>query len=275
MVPAVAVPLRYSETDRPALWLERIALLRRHGPDTAAAVAAAVQTLRAVPEVPGSSSSGFEGRPSGVNSFVMDDGDSSCATNGSPDGMRWIDYMIPALNRSVVYTSTCVSGETLATAVSSFATHVMPLYSPSYGAFVVNIVAGANDIRASSSATTIYGLFQQYVNLVHALGPNAKVIVPAYPIQCDISGNAPENAVLQALNNMVYAGWSLPQSQGGLGADGLANYFGNPTVGNNSYVPGASAYCNAMYSSDGQHLNDLGKSIMGPVEVPAVAPLVH
>ena len=51
---------------------------------------------------------------------------------------------------------------------------------------------------------------------------------------------------------------------GGLDADGLVDYFGDSTIGANTYS--YSAFCNAEWSKDGQHLNDAGKAIMGHIE---------
>jgi hypothetical protein len=40
------------------------------------------------------------------------------------------------------------------------------------------------------------------------------------------------------------------QNSGGYGADGIANYWADPTVGANSYS--MSAFCNRTYSVDGR-----------------------
>jgi len=50
-----------------------------------------------------------------------------------------------------------------------------------------------------------------------------------------------------------------------LGADGIVDYFGDLSIGRNTYS--ASAFCNSKWSSDGGHLNDAGKEIMGRLEV--------
>jgi hypothetical protein len=40
------------------------------------------------------------------------------------------------------------------------------------------------------SGAELFVLLQSYLNAVHSLGPNALVVVAAYPLQCDIFKNS-------------------------------------------------------------------------------------
>jgi hypothetical protein len=62
----------------------------------------------------------------------------------------------------------------------------------------------------------------------------------------------------------IHGGWNKARSAGGLGADGLVDYFGNPDLGDNTYA--ASIFCSRNWSPDGGHLNDRGKVIMARIE---------
>lgn len=170
-----------------------------------------------------------------------------------------------ALKRQVRAYNNAINGETLATMLTNFSTNIPVYYQAGYRTFIVHLLAGANDIRASTSVSTIYSGLQTYVNSVHALGSNAKVIIATQPVQCDIFQNGTELAALQSLNNMILANWNVPQASGGLGADGLDDLFHTPTVGPGNYA--GSAFCGSpnQYSQDGQHPTDLTMSLLGPV----------
>jgi hypothetical protein len=166
-----------------------------------------------------------------------------------------------------------VNGETLATMVSDFSAHVGILYDPKYR-LIVHIIAGTIDIRAASSAARIYSLVQAYVNNVHALRSNAKVVVGVNLVQCDIYNRSNELGVLEALNADIIAGWNVAQGSGGLGADGLADYWANTTIRPGNY--NGSTFCNYpnSYSRDGVTRTVLCMSIMGSIEAAAVQPLL-
>jgi hypothetical protein len=207
------------------------------------------------------------------NVILINDGDSLSTTFGSSDRKTFMLYALSALTPVPRSVNVAVNGETLATMVSNFSAHVGVLYDPKYR-LVVHILAGTNDIRAASSAATIYSLLQTYVNDVHALGSNAKVIVGVNLVQCDIYDRANELGVLEALNAHIIAGWNVAQGSGGLGADGIANYWVNTTIGPGNY--NGSTFCNYpnSYSKDGAHPTDLAMSIMGSIEAAAVQPLL-
>lgn len=219
----------------------------------------------------------------GVVAYLIDDGDSFFTTAGTAatGGQTILGYVIvpgksPYLGKYIV----AKDGQTMATVLANFTTNITPLYNQAttlYGSsyqFVVQLLAGANDIRAGTAASVIYANMQSYVNAVHALGSNAKVTVGSYPLQCDVFQNSTWLASLQTLNGLIIAGATTAQGSGGLGADGLANFFADPTVGMNTYS--SSAFCGSpnQYSPDGQHGTALSKSIFAPVESAAVTPLM-
>jgi hypothetical protein len=147
--------------------------------------------------------------------------DSLSTTFGSSDRKTFMLYALSALTPVPRSANVAVNGETLATMVSDFSAHVGILYDPKYR-LIVHIIAGTIDIRAASSAARIYSLVQTYVNNVHALRSNAKVVVGVNLVQCDIYNRANELGVLGALNAHIIAGWNVAQGSGGLGADGIA-----------------------------------------------------
>jgi hypothetical protein len=207
------------------------------------------------------------------NVILINDGDSLSTTFGSSDRKTFMLYALSALTPVPRSANLAINGETLATMVSDFSAHVGALYDPKYR-LIVHILAGTNDIRAASSEATIYGLLQTYVNDVHALGSNAKVIVGVNLVQCDIYNRANELGVSEALNAHIIAGWNVAQGSGGLGADGIADYWTNTTIEPGNY--NSSTFCNYpnSYSKDGAHPTDLSMSIMGSIEAAAVQPLL-
>ncbi len=216
---------------------------------------------------------GSTGQNASSNVILINDGDSLSTTFGSSDHKTFMSYALSALTPVLRSVNVAINGETLATMVSDFSAHVGVLYDSKYR-LIVHILAGTNDIRVGSSAATIYSLLQTYVNDVHALGSNAKVIVGVNLVQCDIYNNAKELGVLKALNADIIANWNVAQGSGGLGADGIANYWANTTIGPDNY--NGSTFCNYpnSYSKDGAHPTDLSMSIMGSIEATAVRPLL-
>lgn len=210
---------------------------------------------------------------------VINDGDSLFQINGSSSQVTIASYLWTASPPpNAPYSVTAVGGTTSTYSVANFSKNVTPVYSAATATYGVGtpvtivLLTGGNDIRGSATAASVFANYQSYVNEVHALGANAKMLISTYPLQCDIFNNSAERAVLQQLNDLIYANWNVSQGSGGLGADGLVDFFGNTTVGMNTYA--SSAFCNATYSTDGMHGTDLTKSILGPVEGGAVTPFL-
>lgn len=217
--------------------------------------------------------------PLAYKGYLVNDGDSFSNTHGSTDGASIMTY-VSVPNRNLAMATTAVTGQTLSGNISTFPATVLPIYSAAskiYGTslpFIVQILSGANDIRSSVAVSTIYANLQTYVNLVHALGANAKVVVGSQPVQCDIFNSSPELTALQTYNGDIRSNWNVAQSSGGLGADGLSDFWANSTIGQGNYT--GSAFCGFpnTYSSDGQHPTDAAMAILGPIEETAVQPLI-
>jgi GDSL-like lipase/acylhydrolase family protein len=211
-----------------------------------------------------------------VAGYLISDGDSLSTTAGSSDGKTVSDYT--GLPANIVSVVVGVGGATTTGMVAAFATHVTARYTTAVAVagssvpFVVHFIIGANDITLGTPFATSYANIQTYINNVHALGSNAKVIIATVPLECNIFGNGTWLTLLQAYNNSIYANWNVPQASGGLGADGLDDWFAEPTVGMNTYA--SSAFCSSTYSPDGLHLNDFGKAFLGPLEGAAAAKLL-
>jgi hypothetical protein len=200
--------------------------------------------------------------------YLINDGDSLMSINGSSTRRTSLSFVVPLLKGAALTANTSIPGETLAQMVANFSKNVGSKYDKGYRLFIVHSLGGGNDIRARASASDLYALLQQYVKAVHALGPNAVAIVSSYPLQCDIFNHPERRVALQSYNNLIYDGWNKPQSSGGLGADGIVDYFADPTIGANTYS--SSAFCSADWSTDGGHLNDAGKAIMGLIEAQGI-----
>jgi hypothetical protein len=200
--------------------------------------------------------------------YLINDGDSLLNLNGSPSGMTSMSYAMSQIKGLVGASNTSISGETLAKMVNDFSRNVGSKYQTRYDTVIVHSLGGGNDIRLGTSVSELYSLLQKYVRSVHALGPHAFSIISTYPVQCDILKDPMQNATLHLYNDLIYQGWNKPQMSGGLGADGIVDYFNDPTIGANSYT--YSAFCSARWSRDGEHLNDEGKEIMGQIESQAI-----
>lgn len=218
--------------------------------------------------------------PYPYTAYVIMDGDSLPQTNGSTTGANLLAYVnISGVSPYLGLNTVAVAGATLVDNINTFSKYVTPvcLYvTTTYGSIplVVSIFSGGNDIRNGASAATIYANLRTYVNLVRTNCPTAKVQVSIYPVQCDMVMNGAWIAVLQTLNNSVIAGATTPQSGGGLGADGLVNYFAEPTVGANTYASSALCGFPNIYSPEGGHWTDLAKSLEGVVASTALATLI-
>lgn len=220
--------------------------------------------------------------PYPYTAFVIMDGDSLPQTNGSSSGAVLLNYVNEVTGISPLSlgkNTVAVGGDTLVDNINNFNNRVTPAcayVTATYGQIplVVSIFSGGNDIRNGASAATIYANLQTYVGLVRTNCPSAKAQVSVYPVQCDISLNGAWVAVLQSLNNSVIANATVAQSSGGLGADGLVNYFSEPTVGANTYASSALCGFPNQYSPDGAHWSDLAKSIEAGVESAALSTLI-
>lgn len=213
-----------------------------------------------------------------ITEFQLNDGDSLSNQSGTTQtGDTFQDYALTSSSKpQILGYNTAIAGETLATMVANFSTQVQPLYtaccSSSSKPFIVIIMGGANDIRAGTAVATIYASLQSYVNKVHALGSNAKVLVASYPVQCDIFNTPSWLSELQTFNGDIIGNWNVTQGSGGLAADGLFNLWANTTIGPNNYS--SSAFCSTTYSPDGQHMTSLAKIIAGSVQAGVMAPFL-
>jgi hypothetical protein len=201
--------------------------------------------------------------------YLINDGDSLMSVMGSSSGKTSLSFVVPKLPSGALTANTSIPGETLAQMVANFWQHVGRKHSYDYRLFIVHSLGGSNDLRRGTPAASIYALLQAYVKSVHALGSNAVSIVATYPLQCDIFNNPARRDAIKSFNELIYERWNKPQSSDGLEADALVDYFGDPTIGANSYS--SSAFCSPQWSQDGGHLNDDGKAVMGRIEVEAIA----
>lgn len=201
---------------------------------------------------------------------IVEDGDSFVSGKGSSFDNSIFRFSLTELKYPVRAFNNAVPGKTMAQLDSTFSTSVPTYYQSGYTVFVVHFSGGANDIRFAVPVSTIYSEYQSYINKVHALGSNAKVVIATNPLQCDIFQNPTELAALQSLNGMIIANWNVAQGSGGLGADGLDNLWATPTVGPGNYS--GSVFCGFpnQYSPDGQHPTDLSMSLYGPVQAAAL-----
>ena len=124
-------------------------------------------------------------------------------------------------------------------------------------------------MNATAIVNTTYANLQAYVNLVHALGANAKVIVATEFIQCDILAAPVKLAAMQDYNTRIKTGWNKPQSTGGLQADGFADYQADTVIGPGNYT--SSNLCsNTAISPDGQHPTDTAMGYFAAVKAAVV-----
>ena len=202
---------------------------------------------------------------------LVNDGDSMSSGEGSLLDNSPMRFALPSINPPVRAYLDAVFGTTLATMLTNFSANIAPHCSGAYTACIIHIMAGENDIRAGTQVATIEANLRAYVNAVHAIGPNAKVIIGVTPMQCGWSG-AQLTAYQQYTTDRISLG-TVPQAQGGFGADGIANYWADPTIGAGNFT--TSAFCNGMYSPDGGHPTDLTMGIMGGIEAAAVNALLH
>jgi len=196
--------------------------------------------------------------------IYVNDGDSFLATNGSQTGRTIMDFVRPQIPYPIIPYNISVPGTEINGRITNFSTTVTPLYDGVH-IFVLHFMCGANNIRNGDSAATTFSLLQQYFSMAKGLGNLCYCLAGGNPLQCDISMSGTELPVFQTFNENVRQNWGISQGNGGLGVDGLVDYFSDPTVGAGNYV--TSALCSSTYSPDGQHGNDLTKSILAPYQV--------
>ncbi len=201
---------------------------------------------------------------------LVNDGDSMSSGEGSLFDNSPLRYALPSISPPVRAYLNAVFGYSLAGLLSSCPANFATEYRAGYTTFVVQIMAGENDIRAGTPLATIEADLQAYVNCVHAVGSNAKVIIGVTPMQCGWSGSM-LTEYQQYTTDRINLG-TVPQSQGGFGADAIANYWADPTIGPGNFT--SPAFCNTTYSLDGQHPTDPTMSIMGAIEAAAVNALL-
>jgi hypothetical protein len=217
--------------------------------------------------------SGF-GIQQSYSNVVVTDGDSISAGRGSALNNSPTKFALKKLNHPIRAYNIAIPGETVCTMASQFNANIAPIYKVSYANFVVHLFGYTNDIRQSGTASGIYGCLQNYVNLVHALGPNAKVIITTGYLPCDIFQSGTELPIFQTVTNNILANWNVAQSSGGLGADGLDNWFGIPIVGPGNYS--SSVFCGFPnnYTPDGVHPTDYTDSILGQYQAASINALL-
>lgn len=182
-------------------------------------------------------------------------------------------YALAFLSRQLRLYNNAVSGWTLQQINTALSARLTAEYSSLYRTFTVEIFAGRNDITINgSTAAQVEGYLQTAVATAKALGANVKVLVATSPVECDLSLNSGYLASIQAYNTWIIANWNVSQANGGLGADGLVNYWADPTIGPGSYPgSGTSPWCsNIVNSPDGVHPTDYYMQFMAPIEATAV-----
>lgn len=209
-----------------------------------------------------------------VRDIIIGDGDSTNSGAGS-----WVDnsitrYAVGQTIRPVQAINMAQYGQTLSSMVTNFSTRIAPIYSSAYQNFVVHVYAGPNDIRGGATAAAVYANLQTYVAAAKALGSNVRVIVAVPMLQCDTYANGTWNSALQTLNANIRANWAAAQGAGGLGADGIADYMADPTIGPNSYA--SSYFCsNVPASPDGQHPTDATMQYFAPIMATAINSILY
>lgn len=192
--------------------------------------------------------------PSQTRNVVVFDGDS--ITQGFQASLHqgYPRKLIPLLKHPATVYNLAYYGQTLANRVSLYPNEIAPLFNPAAKNNILSIWAATNDFYISGSlAPAVYASYQQYVALAQATG--FKVIVATVTPR---SGGT--NAQVAPFNALVQAGWNLPQSAGGLGADAFVDIASDPTMG----------VFSSTYYADTTHPDDLGYSVTTPLFATAV-----
>lgn len=141
------------------------------------------------------------------------------------------------------------------------------------GAVTANVVGGQvtsytitnPGVSPTALVASIYANVRTYVNAVHALGANAKVVLGTEMVQCDVAGNPTNLGALQAYNTLISANTA--------GADAIADYQADSYFGPGNYT--SSNFCLAANSPDGQHPTDSFMAYPAQIEAAAVNGLLQ
>lgn len=202
--------------------------------------------------------------------FVINDGDSLLAENGSPRSRATsLKFALQALGGGAEGATVAISGTTMNQAVARFSANVGP-HIVHDRPVILHILSGGNDLRKGTPPGKVFELLRDYVALAQSFG--MKTVVSTYPLQCDVLQNPDWKTSLHRLNELVYVSWARPREEGGLGADGLVDYFADREIGPGDYD--RSAFCDRKRSPDNLHFSDDGKVVMGEIEADAIRALI-
>jgi lysophospholipase L1-like esterase len=148
-------------------------------------------------------------------------------------------------------------GDTIMHRVSNYAADIAPIYNPLAINNILEIAAGTNDIGGTTTDVQVEGYLQSYITAAHATG--WKVIVATILPRNGFTTT--QNTYLANVNTWIRAGSS--------GADAIADYAADPTMGNSASVT------NTTYYADGTHPTTLGYGYLAPIEAAAVNGLLH
>lgn len=199
---------------------------------------------------------------------VVWSGDST-GDNGSLTNTTMVSQAAALLHgHAAKFINTSVSGAT-ASAISKWVdANECKIYAELAQAGTVHFIfaemAGPNDIRARKSASEIQDSLRTLVAKVKSCAPRSKFLIGIPMLQYDISRDSAQMATLVALNTWLEANWKIPASQGGLGADCIANFWRDSTVGGHGGTSALGPPPNE-YSVDGQHFTDQGQHVMATV----------
>lgn len=208
--------------------------------------------------------------PAKVLPFVINDGDSLLAENGSRTHATSFGFALRALGKGFEGANVAIAAITLNQMVRNFDFNVGERIFVHDRPVILHVLGGGNDLRHGALPDDIFDQLRVYV--AHAQALNMKVLVGSYPLQCDIFKNPDWAPRLKRFNDLIYASWAKPREAGGLGADGLVDYFANPMIGPADYEH--SAFCDHKQSPDGAHLADGGKTTMGEIEADSIRSLL-
>jgi hypothetical protein len=200
------------------------------------------------------------------NVAVVVDGDSLLPGRGSLQNNSQTKLAQSQFKYPVALYNVSLSGATCGSSTTNFtAGGPATIYQSTYQRFIVVNDVFANDIRAAASAATIQACIQAYVNSVHALGSNARVVWAIPMEQYDIFASGPEFAVYQTIVNWLITQGTASQASGGAGADGIVSFWSDPTIGPGNFTTTPPfIQAGSIYSPDGLHPTDLSMTIMTP-----------
>lgn len=154
-----------------------------------------------------------------------------------------------------------VSGSTVATRISTYASQIATLYNALTANNILVVAGGSNDLisYATPQTNALYTNLQSYVAAAHATG--WKVIVcTVLPSASMTTANGRDPDRIN-YNNLLVANWSTF-------ADGLINLAAHPVMGLFSNTS------NTLYYADGTNPTDLGYSLLAGLVADAVNTLI-